>query len=195
MKLSSCVLVLCSVGLLAAPVAFSAAGPTPVETVIESSGLAETVSTDKETIATFRDKVVVTGTNLKLFCDYLRVVVTRKGDPTATLGKYGQFQSLVATGHVRIVQGGREATCGRAEIFPGEDKIVLSEDPVVRSLDDDYVAAGPRMSLYHGQRRAVIEGNPSEPTRITLPPIKDLGFDKNAPEPPAVVLPQPEAPR
>jgi lipopolysaccharide export system protein LptA len=120
-------------------------------------------------------------------------VATRKGDPAATIGQYGYFKSLVATGNVRIVQGDREATCGRAEVFPGEDRIVLSEDPVVRSLDDQYVAAGPRLVLYRGQRRAVIEGTTEERVRITLPAIKDLGFEeeKKASENPAPAAPQP----
>jgi len=187
MKLS-CPLLFCA-AILSGRLA-GAPEPTPIPTVIESAGLAETVSTDTETTATFHDKVVVTGTDLKLFCDDLRVVAIRKGDPTATLGQYGSFKSLVATGHVRIVQGAREATCGRAEIFPGEDKIVLSEEPVIRFLDEDYVATGPKMSLYRGQRRAVIEGNPNEPTRITLPAIKDLGFDKDQPKPAAEKSPQ-----
>ena len=146
-------------------------------TVIECAGVFETVSTATETTSTFRDKVVVTGNNLKLYCDFLKVIAIRKGDPEATIGQYGYFKSLVATGNVRIVQGDREATCGRAEVFPGEDRIVLSEEPVVPSLDDQYVAAGPRLVLYRGQRRAVIEGSPDERVHITLPPIRDLGFD------------------
>ncbi len=165
--------------LLAAPAGLLAVTPAPL-TVIECSGLAETISTDTETIATFRDKVTITGTDLKLYCDFLKVVAIRKGDPSATLGEYGYFKSLVATGHVRIVQGDREATCGRAEVFPGEDRIVLSEEPVVRTLDDEYAITGPRIVLYRGQRRAVVEGQPDERARITLPPIKDLGFE---PEP------------
>ncbi len=147
-------------------------------TVIECDGLAETISTDTETIATFRDNVVVTGTDLKLYCDFLKVIVLRKGDPDSTLGGYGNFKSLVATGNVRIVQGDREATCGRAEVFPSENRIVLSESPVVRSLDNEYVATGPRLVLYRGERRAVIEGQPDERARITLPPLKDLGFNE-----------------
>lgn len=160
----------------ALPAGLRAAEPPP--TVIECAGLAETVSTDTETVATFRDQVVVSGNNLKIYCDFLQVVATRKGDPADTLGGYGNFKSLVATGNVRIVQGDREATCGRAEVFPGEDRIVLSEAPVVRSLDDQYVATGPRLVLYRGQRRAVIEGQPEDRARITLPALKDLGFDE-----------------
>lgn len=147
-------------------------------TIIECAGAAETISTDTETIATFTDQVVVTGNNLKLYCDDLRIVAIRKGDPTATLGQYGYFKSLVATGRVRIIQGDREATCGRAEVFPNEDRIVLSENPVVRSIDDQYVVTGPEILLYRGQRRAVVRGTTEQRSRITLPAIKDLGFDE-----------------
>ncbi|KXU36856.1 hypothetical protein AXK11_03450 [Cephaloticoccus primus] len=169
----------CLAVAIAAPSAHThAAEPPP--TVIECVGPAELISSDTESVATFRDSVVVTGNNLSLHCDFLKVVATRKGDPEATLGQYGNFKSLVATGHVRIVQGDREATCGRAEVFPGEDRIVLSENPVVRSLDGEYTATGPQLVLYRGQRRAVIEGSASAPARITLPPIKDLGFDDDA---------------
>lgn len=165
------------------------ADPAANDTVVECAGLFETVSTDTEITSTFRDKVVVTGNNLKMTCDFLTVVALRKtGDAPAAIGKYGYFKSLVATGHVRIMQGDREATCARAEIFPGEDKIVLSGKvdgalPRVRSTDDQYSAEGPIIELYRGQRRAVIrnESSGGPGTRITLPPIKDLGYDKNAP--------------
>ncbi len=158
-------------------------------TIIECAGAAETISTDTETIATFSDQVVVSGNNLKLYCDNLRVVASRKGDPTATLGEYGFFKSLVATGRVRIVQGDREATCGRAEVFPNEDRIALSENPVVRSIDDQYVVTGPEILLYRGQRRAVVRGTTEERSRITLPAIKDLGFEEEAAEPAETTTP------
>ena len=151
-------------------------------TIIECVGLAETISTDTETVATFRDHVVVTGNNLKVTCDYLKVVASRQGDPKATIGKYGYFKSLIATGHVKIIQGDREATCGRAEIFPTEDRVVLTDNPTVRSANDQYVATGPRMILYRGERRAVIEPEGGVGGRFVLPTIKDLGFGKEQPK-------------
>ncbi len=166
--------------LLAA--ATRAADETP--TVI-SSDSADMVSNESQSTFTFRDNVVVTGTNIKITCHELVVVANRSGDPKATIGKQDKFQSLVATGEVRIVQNDREATCDRAEVFPGEDKVVLTGHPVVRSLDGQYRADGPRLTLYRGQRRAVIDGGPTERTHITLPPLKDLGYgkegEKNAP--------------
>ena len=93
--------------------------PPPVPTVIES-GSAEMVSSAKETTFTFSKGVIVTATNMKLTCDDLVVIALRSGDAEATIGKQEQFKSLVATGSVRIVQNDREATCERAEVFPGE---------------------------------------------------------------------------
>lgn len=158
-------------------------------TIIECAGAAETISTDTETIATFQNQVVVTGNGLKLYCDFLKVVAIRKGDPTATLGQYGYFKSLVATGRVRIIQGDREATCGRAEVFPNEDQIVLSENPVVRSVDDQYVVTGPEILLLRGQRRAIVRGTTENHSRIILPAIKDLGFEEENPQPAETTTP------
>ncbi len=142
-------------------------------TVITSDN-ADMVSTETDSTFTFRDNVVVTGTNMRLTCDLLVVIANRTGDPKATLGKQDKFKSLVATGHVRILQNDREATCERAEVLPGEDKAILSGHPKVRTLDGQYVADGPVIELYRGERRAVIKGG----TRIALPPLKDLGYGK-----------------
>ena len=166
------------------------AADQPPPTIIESAGPADMVSTDTESTFTFRDKVVVTGNNLKVTCDLLVVVAKRTGDPAATLGKQENFKSLVATGHVRLVQNDREATCGRAEVLPGDDKVVLTEGPKVRLLDGSYEASGPRMLLLRGERRAVIEGG----SRFVLPPLKDLGPGKKI-SPADGTAPKVEAPK
>ncbi len=142
-------------------------------TVITSDGPGEMVSTDKETTITFRDRVVVTGTNMKLNCDFLEVVVVRSGDKTATLGKMDKFRSMVATGNVLLVQGDREAACGRAVVLPGEEKVVLSENPIVVDHDQNTRFAGETITLLRGQRTVHID----KPV-LTAPPVKDLGVDK-----------------
>lgn len=148
----------------------------PVPTVIES-GSADMVSSDTETTFTFRDKVSVTATNMKLTCDLLVVIAKRSGDAAATIGKQDNFKSLIATGNVRIIQGDREATCGRAAVYPGEDKVELTENPVVRSEKEGWMQSGPLMTLFRGERRAVITSTPTdtERPRLTLPALKDLG--------------------
>lgn len=169
----------------------------PVPTVIESEGPGEMVNTEKESTFTFRDKVVVTGTNLRMTCDLLVVVARRTGgDAKAMLGKQERFKSLVATGNVHIVQGGREAFCGRAEIFPDTEEVILSENPRVRMIDGTYDGStnSGRMILKRGEQRAIIER-----PRLTLPSLKDLGYE---PEPekkkagtPTITLPKADAPK
>lgn len=154
--------------------ATSVPGAPLVPTVIES-GTAEMVSSATDTTFTFRKGVTVTATNMKLTCDELIVVAKRSGDPAATIGKQEHFKSLVAIGNVRLVQNDREATCGRATVYPGEDKVELTENPVVRSVKEGWTQTGPKMVLYRGERRAVIESTETERPRLLLPPLKDLG--------------------
>lgn len=165
--------------LFVAAMALGLAAPVraaePQQTTIDADSL-ESISTDTETTTTFHDNIVVVGNDIKMTCDFLKVIASRIGEKSATLGKYGKFKFLLATGNVKIVQGDRVATCGRAEVFPGEDRVVLTENPVVSIESEGYKASGPRMILYRGQRRAVIESAPGQRTHVTLPAIKDLGF-------------------
>ncbi len=161
----------------AAPAAPAPATP-PVPTVIES-GAAEMVSTEKETTFTFAKGVKVTATNMTLTCSDLVVVAVRGGDPSATIGNQQNFKSLIATGGVRIIQNDREALAERAEVFPGEDKVILSGNPIVRSTKDGWEQNGQGMQLvlYRGERRAVLEGPQGTRARLIMPPLKDLGYD------------------
>jgi len=165
---------------LAAPAANGA--PEPVSTVIQSQSL-DMRSTADETTSVFTGNVVVTGTDLRITCDRLEVVSVRIGDNNDTIGKQDRFKSLLATGHVRIVQGDREASCGRAQVLPRDDKVILTDQPVVIDHGNNTVATGDPIELLRGERR--VQGTN---VHITLPPIKDLGFGPNAP------LPEPDKP-
>jgi lipopolysaccharide export system protein LptA len=159
----------------------------PRPTVIESMQL-DMHSTDTETISIFTGRVVVTGTGIRITCDRLEVVALRKGDAKAALGKIESFKSLVATGNVNMVQGGREAAAGRAEVLPGEDKVILTGNPVLKDNDSHFVATGDEIELRRGERQVT-----GKNVRIVGPELKDLGVDKdrllNNPTPP------PEAPK
>jgi len=143
-------------------------------------------SSDTETTSVFTGKVVVTGTNLRLTCDRLEIVALRKGDPTATIGKIDSFKSFIATGNVRIIQGDREAACGRAEVLPGDNKIVLTGQPVVVDHTVNWTWTGDELEMLRGERQ--IRGKNA---RFTGPPIKDLGLDKAKPAEPAPATPTP----
>ena len=173
--------------LAAAPWPAVRAEAPVADTVIESQAC-EISSTDTQTLSVFTGNVTVTGNDLRLTCDRLEVVSLRGGAKEDTLGKQERFKSLVATSRVRIVQGDREATCERAEVLPGEDRITLSGRPMVVDHGNNSTATGEPLVLHRGQRR--IDGTN---VRIVLPPLKDLGFDKNLP-PPAPVVEPPKQP-
>ena len=130
-----------------------------------------------ETKAICTGKVTVTGTNLKIVADRIELTATRIGEKGGSVPTLEKFRYLLATGNVSITQGTRVATCGRAEVFPREDKVVLTENPVVVDHADDFVSAGERITMLRGQQRVDVDK-----PRLTGPPIKDLGFDKKAAE-------------
>lgn len=163
--------------LLLAAIPFAAAGAgEPPPTTITSQQL-DMRTTDTESTFLFTGLVTVTGNEIELTCDELEVIALRSDeDINAAIGELGKFKSLIAKGRVKIIQGERVATCGRAEVLPGEEKIILTENPLVR--DGQSAVTGERMILFRGERRAVVESGASGPARVTLPPIRDLGFPK-----------------
>lgn len=175
--------------LLSAVLALAAGLPaatpaTPPRTELVAD-LVDVTSTDTETRVICTGNVVLTGTNLRIACDRLEVIATRTpAGADAALGPLERFKYLLATGNVRIVQEDREATCGRAEVLPGEERVVLTGEPVLIDHSSDYVAAGEKITLLRGQRQVIVEK-----PRFSGPPIKDLGpgatDDAAAPAPPS----------
>jgi hypothetical protein len=166
------------------PAAVLAVPATPdEETVITSDTLEMWTTPEGITHAILTGSVKAAATNMRLTCDRLELTATNIGDKTATIGNFEKLQRLLATGSVTIVQGEREATCGRAELLPREDKVILTENPVVIDHANGSRATGDPLTLHRGDRR--IHG---KNVRITFPPIRDLGFDKDQP-PPTPVAP------
>jgi lipopolysaccharide export system protein LptA len=147
------------------------AGEAPQPTVITSDRF-EMKGTDTETASNFDGHVVVTATGMRLECDHLEVISARMGDKEDTVGQQDRFRSLIATGNVRIVQGDREATCGRAEVLPREDRITLTLNPVVIDRGNNTRAEGEEIYMLRNERQ--VRG---KNIRITAPPLRDLGFD------------------
>jgi lipopolysaccharide export system protein LptA len=143
-----------------------------------------TVNTETRAICT--GAVTLTGTDLRILCDRLEITAEGVGDKTATIPTLDKFKYLLATGHVRIVQGDREATCGRAEVLPRDDKVVLTGEPVVIDHAAGVTSAGEKITLLRGQQRVEVDKPHS-----TFPAIKDLGYDKTKVPPPGEAPPAP----
>jgi hypothetical protein len=163
---------------LSAALAASAEDAAPQPTVLTSDH-GDIWSVGTETHAIYTGAVTLTGTNLRILCDRLEVIAEGVGDKSATVPVLEKFKYLLATGHVRIVQGDREATCGRAEVLPREDRVVLTLDPVVIDHGTGWTQTGESITLLRGERRVLVDK-----PRGTGPEIKDLGFDKAKAVPP-----------
>jgi lipopolysaccharide export system protein LptA len=149
----------------------------PVQPTEITSDRAEMQSAENQTITDCDGHVVVTGTNLKVTCDHLKVISSRVSEHTGIVGQQAGLKSLVATGHVRILQtqGVREATCDKAQVFPDKDEVILDGNPRVVDHGNNSVVTGDQLVMYRNQRR--VDGTH---VRFELPPIKDLGFKKPA---------------
>jgi lipopolysaccharide export system protein LptA len=197
MNLRPALLVLAALALLGPasplrPTARAAATPAvpQIPTELRSEKL-EMTSTDDETTAIATGNVILTGTNLRITCDQLTIIATRLGDKDATIGTIEKFKYILATGNVRIVQGDRESTSQRAEVFPREDKVVLSEEPVIIDHSNGFTAAGETITLFRGKREVFVDK-----PRFTGPPVGDLSANaapRSTPAAPAVVFPKPDA--
>ena len=148
--------------------AATAEDATPVPTELVGDHL-EMNSTDTETFAITTGNVVLTGTNLRITCDRMEMTASRIGDKTVTVGNLDKIKFILAIGNVHIVQGDREATCQRAEVYPREDKVVLTEDPVFKDHSSGWVGAGDKITMFRGKREVQVEK-----IRLTGAPISDL---------------------
>lgn len=146
-----------------------AAETPPVPTELRSERLVMH-STDEESTALATGNVVLTGTNLRITCDSLTIIAARLGDKDSTIPEVEKFKYILATGNVRIIQGDRESTSQRAEVFPREDKVVLTEDPVIIDKSNGFVGAGEKITLFRGRREILVDK-----PRFTGPPVGDLG--------------------
>ena len=135
---------------------------------------AEMWSIGNETRGVCTGSVTLVGTDLKIICDRLEFVALGIGDKSSTLPTLDKFKYMLATGHVVITQADREATCGRAEVLPHEDKVVLTENPVLIDKATDWTSAGEKITLLRGERRVIVDKS-----RVTGPAIRDLGYDKS----------------
>ena len=170
--------------LLAAALALPAFAPAaraevPPEPTTLTCDHMDMWSEGDETHAICTGSVTLTGTNMRMTCVRLELTATRIGEKSVSVPTLEKFKYLLATGRVNITQGSRGATCGRAEVFPRENKVVLTEDPVVVDRATDFVSAGEKITLLRGQERVEVEK-----PRLTGPPIRDLGFDRAKPAAP-----------
>lgn len=107
----------------------------------------------------FENNVSITGTDFGASCQSIEVSIAK-----SKIGKL-QIAQISLIKDLKITQGGRTATAGRADINPVLETVSLTENPVVQN-EDGSRAMGTRMVYTRGKQNISIE-NP----RIKLPPL------------------------
>lgn len=143
---------------------------------------------DGLTHATLDENVTAVSPDTRLACDHLELTVTPEKQSAgsaspaapATETKTVPLQHLLATGNVRLEQASREVTGGRAEVLPLEDKITLTQNPVIIDRAINATATGDIFVLNRLGRRLT-----GENVSVALPPLKDLSPAASKNPPPA----------
>ncbi len=93
-----------------------------------------------------------------------------KGDPPKSNPRLRQ---IIAAGHVRMDDGTRTATGGRAVFEQSERTVVLTENPVLHEGSNEVV--GDRVVVYLDENRSIVEGGRKR-VKAVLYPSKDSGL-------------------
>ncbi len=194
-RLLSAVRRACGLGALLAATTLPVAAqtPPPAPTTTTTTALQKTTVTSDRLEAhntgadghyVFVGHVHIIGTNLEIFCDRLEIFTENKEgtDKDSALTESGVVRRVLATGSVSISQQGRKATCGTVEILPLEDRIILTDNPIVSDIAMGVTMKGTRMTYHRNERDIEVE-NPE----VVGPALPNLGF----PTPPAGGAPAP----
>jgi lipopolysaccharide export system protein LptA len=156
-------------------------------------------------VVVYRGAVQATQGRLKITSDTLTVTFAERdgdaaGKPAGGLalgGSAARLREIVAAGTVRIEDGTRWATGGRAVFDQATRTLVLSESPVLHDGANEVL--GDRVIVYLDEDRSVVEGGRKRVKAVLYPdgPERADGTEKRGkgPETAAAGPTAPEAPR
>jgi lipopolysaccharide export system protein LptA len=122
-------------------------------------------------VVTYRGDVEATQGNVRLRSDELTVRLV--GAPQGDADEKVSLQQVVATGNVRIDQGSRWATGGRAVFDQAQRTFILTEHPVLH--DGPNEVAGDRVVVYLDENRSVVEGGQGRVKAVLFPDAAKAG--------------------
>jgi lipopolysaccharide export system protein LptA len=136
----------------------------------------------KANVVVYRGRVQAEQGEVKLSSDTLTVTFANakseagaSGDGGVTVpGQQGQrLREIVALGNVRIDNGARWATGGRAVFDQGQRTLVLTDGPMLHDGSNEVV--GDRVVVYLDEDRSVVEGGRRR-VKAVLYPDKESGL-------------------
>jgi lipopolysaccharide export system protein LptA len=132
---------------------------------------ADTLEYDyKANVVVYRGEVVAVQGDMTVRSNTLTVTFADGAGKERTPGGSERLKEIVAVGAVRIENGQRWATGGRAVFDQGTRTLVLTETPVLH--DGSNEVAGDRVVVYLDENRSVVEGGRKR-VKAVLHPNKD----------------------
>src|SRR6266478_5852161 len=147
----------------------------------------------KTNVVVYRGDVIAVQADTKVRSNTLTVTLAaqKDSDPPDTAKKGDQrLQEVIAVGSVRIDNGTRWATGGRAVFEQATRTLVLTENPVLH--DGANEVSGDRVTLYLDENRSVVDGGRRR-VKATVFPNKDGGLAGANAAPPKDEAPSPQA--
>jgi lipopolysaccharide export system protein LptA len=155
---------------------------------------ADTLEYDyKGNVVVYRGDVIAVQGDTKVRSDTLTVTLAaqKKDGPADPAEKGSQrLQEVVAVGKVRIDNGTRWATGGRAVFEQGTRTLVLTENPVLH--DGANEVSGERVTVYLDENRSVVESGRRR-VKATVFPNQDGDLAGTNAAPPKDEAPAPQA--
>lgn len=132
----------------------------------------------RKNVVVYRGDVRASQGSLEMRSDVLTVrLVAAPGEGDGARGV--TLQEVVATGDVRIDQGSRWATGGRAVFDQAKRILMLSEEPVLH--DGPNEIAGDRVLVYLDEDRSVVEGGTGRVKAVLFPDESSTGAQNAEP--------------
>ena len=150
------------------PLKVTSADQTPQPMVIKANSL---VVDDTNKIVTFSGQVNAQRQDFTIDCD--KMIVHYQGSDAKTSGTSPGFKvvKIIAEGNVRITRkAGGEALAKHAEYYEGDDKVVLTGQPMVKQGQD--FVQGDRITIFLKENRSVVEGSPQKKVKAVIYPKK-----------------------
>src|SRR2546429_4586824 len=147
----------------------------------------------KTNVVVYRGDVIAVQGESKVRSDTLSVTLAAQKNadpPDGAEQRRQRLQEVVAVGNVRIDNGTRWATGGRAAFEQGTRTLVLTESPVLH--DGANEVSGDRVTVYLDENRSVVEGGRRR-VKATVFPSKDGDLAGANAAPPKDEAPAPQA--
>ncbi len=106
----------------------------------------------------FEGDVKITGDGVDGSCDRIEVVMLKpQAGAAIPQGQERGIDKIILFGNVKMTQGLKVATCGRADVYPKAGTVVMTDNPVVINNEDNTRAEGPRIVYVNGTKGVRIE--------------------------------------